>query len=122
MGRFNHEMVAVDDRTGVVYQTEDRNDSLIYRFIPQRYVELAASGCLQALAIRDLSSADSQNWFHKLGGSETNSIPVGTRLDTPWIDIDNSESPKDDLRKQGFNKGATLFARGEGIWFDGHDI
>jgi len=122
MGRFNHEVVAVDDRTGIVYQTEDRNDSLIYRFIPQRYRELSAGGRLQASAIRDLSSADSRNWPYKLGGPGTNTIPVGTRLDTHWIDIDNPESPKDDLRKQEFSKGPTLFARGEGMWFDGRDI
>ena len=35
MGRFNHEAVATDPRTGIVYQTEDRGDSLIYRFIPE---------------------------------------------------------------------------------------
>jgi len=34
MGRFNHEAVAVDPASGVVYQTEDRPDGLIYRFIP----------------------------------------------------------------------------------------
>jgi secreted PhoX family phosphatase len=35
MGRFNHEAVAVDARSGIVYQTEDRDDGLIYRFHPQ---------------------------------------------------------------------------------------
>jgi secreted PhoX family phosphatase len=34
MGRFMHEAVAVDARSGIVYQTEDRDDGLIYRFIP----------------------------------------------------------------------------------------
>ena len=34
MGRFMHEAVAVEPRTSIVYQTEDRNDGLIYRFIP----------------------------------------------------------------------------------------
>ena len=36
MGRFNHEAVAVDPKTGIVYQTEDRGDSLMYRFIPDK--------------------------------------------------------------------------------------
>ena len=44
---------------------------------------------MQASAIRDLSSADSRNWPYTLGGPATNTIPVGTRLDTHWIDIDN---------------------------------
>ena len=34
-----------------------------------------------------------------------------------WIDLENAEAPKDDLRHQGNNKGASLFARGEGIWY-----
>lgn len=34
MGRFNHEAVAVDPATGIVYQTEDRVDGLFYRFLP----------------------------------------------------------------------------------------
>ena len=36
MGRFAHEAVAVDPRTGIVYETEDRDNSLIYRFLPAR--------------------------------------------------------------------------------------
>ena len=35
MGRFRHEGVAFDKENGYVYQTEDRSDSLFYRFIPK---------------------------------------------------------------------------------------
>ena len=46
MGRFNHEAVAVDPRTSIVYQTEDREDGLIYRYIPDVPGKLAAGvGC-----------------------------------------------------------------------------
>ncbi|NIP95528.1 MAG: DUF839 domain-containing protein, partial [Akkermansiaceae bacterium] len=31
MGRFNHEAVAIDPGTGIVYLTEDRHDGLFYR-------------------------------------------------------------------------------------------
>ena len=41
MGRFNHEAVAVDPKTGIVYETEDRDDGLIYRFIPKAKGQLA---------------------------------------------------------------------------------
>jgi uncharacterized protein len=34
MGRFVHEAVCVDPRTGIVYETEDRGTGGIYRFIP----------------------------------------------------------------------------------------
>ena len=36
IGRFVHEAVAVDPASGIVYQTEDRGDSLIYRFLPAK--------------------------------------------------------------------------------------
>ena len=65
MGRFNHEAVAVDPRSGIVYQTEDRSDGLIYRFIPDKPGELAAGGKLQALKIRGIKEADTRNWRNR---------------------------------------------------------
>ncbi|MGB5076328.1 MAG: alkaline phosphatase PhoX, partial [Sphingorhabdus sp.] len=41
MGRFNHEAACVDPRTGIVYLTEDRDDGLLYRFIPNEKGVLA---------------------------------------------------------------------------------
>ena len=120
MGRFNHEAVAVDPKTGIVYQTEDRGDSLIYRFIPDQPEELAAGGKLQALRIRDLKSADTRNWRdrrQKIFWWTYNPVPVSETLAVEWVDIENVESPDDDLRLQGFEgKGTARFARGEGIW------
>ena len=126
MGRFNHEAIAVDSRSGIVYQTEDRNDGLLYRFIPEQRGELAKGGRLQALKIRDVRGADTRNW--KSGTQHFfpwtyNPLPVGEVLDVAWVDIENVESPKDDLRKQGVDgKDAAKFARGEGIWFSGTDF
>jgi secreted PhoX family phosphatase len=121
MGRFNHEAVAVDPRTGIVYQTEDRGDSLIYRFIPDTPGELAAGGKLQALKIRDMKSADTRNWrsrTQKIFRWTYSPIPVGETLVVEWVDIENVESPDDDLRVQGADgKDAAKFARGEGIWY-----
>jgi hypothetical protein len=112
MGRFNHEAAAVDPKTGIVYLTEDRGDSLFYRFIPKAYGKLAEGGQLQALVIKSKPQFDTRNW-------QENSIALSVWLDTEWIDITNPESPEDDLRIQGFDKGAALFARGEGIhWGD----
>jgi hypothetical protein len=112
MGRFNHEAAAVDPKTGIVYLTEDRGDSLFYRFIPKAYGKLAEGGQLQALVIKSKPQFDTRNW-------QENSIALSVWLDTEWIDITHPESPEDDLRIQGFDKGAALFARGEGIhWGD----
>ena len=62
MGRFIHEAAAVDDRTGVVYLTEDRPDSLLYRFLPNERGRLARGGRLQALALLDGRERDLRNW------------------------------------------------------------
>src|SRR5690606_349738 len=107
MGRMNHEAACVDPATGIVYETEDREDGLFYRFIPNVPGKLAEGGKLQALVIDGLP--DSRNWG-------------GVRYDPQswhavrWIDLDDPEAPEDDLRKRGAAAGATLFARGEGIW------
>ena len=58
MGRFNHEAIAVDPKTGIVYQTEDRHDGLLYRFIPNVKGQLARGGKLQALVVEDAAALD----------------------------------------------------------------
>jgi secreted PhoX family phosphatase len=115
MGRFNHEAVAVDPKAGIVYETEDRGDGLIYRFIPKVKGQLAKGGKLQALAVDGLPSLDTRNW-------EKQSVEVGAKLPVKWLDMDNVESPKDDLRQRGFKKGAAQFARGEGMWYSRDSI
>lgn len=106
MGRFNHEAAAVDPATGIVYLTEDREEGLLYRFIPRVPGKLAQGGTLQALAIEGV--ADSRNW----SGA---SLDVGAWMPVKWVDLDDVESPNDDLRQRGAARGATVFARGEGI-------
>lgn len=118
MGRFNHEAVAVDPRTGIVYLTEDRGDSLIYRYIPNTREKLLNGGKLQALAIRDKKSFDTRNWE----SLTTPKMALREPLEVTWIDVHNVESPEDDLRYQGFNNGAAVFARGEGMWYGKNEI
>lgn len=118
MGRFNHEAVAVDPRTGIVYLTEDRGDSIIYRFIPHTPGRLLNGGKLQALAIKGQKSCDTRNWE----SLTTPKFPVREKMAVEWIEIQNVESPEDDLRYQGFNNGAACFARGEGMWYGKNEI
>lgn len=109
MGRYRHEAAAVDPKTGIVYLTEDRDDCLFYRFLPERPGELARGGRLQALAFADSGlEADSRNWF----GVE---FAPRTKRPVRWIDMKGVESPQDDLRVRGHARGAVRFARGEGI-------
>jgi uncharacterized protein len=113
MGRFNHEAVCVDPQTNIIYQTEDAHDGLIYRFIPLDARNLAKGGKLQALAILDQKSFDTRNWK----SLDTPKMPSKQPFKTQWVDIEEVMSPEDNLRYQGFDKGAARFARGEGAWF-----
>ncbi|HRO34410.1 MAG TPA: DUF839 domain-containing protein [Brevundimonas sp.] len=113
MGRFDHEAVAVDPRTGVVYLTEDKIDGLFYRFIPEVRGEMARGGRLQAMVIRDKRGADTSNKTDRLWNT-------GDGLAVDWIDLAEVESPNGDLRQRGHADGAALVSRGEGIhWGDG---
>ena len=107
MGRFNHEAACVDPATGIVYMTEDRQDSLLYRFLPAVRGNLAAGGTLQALLLEGVS--DTSN---KAGVQ----MQVGAPVQGTWITLDDVEAPEDDLRTRGAAQGAAIFARGEGMW------
>lgn len=105
LGRFNHEAVAVDRRTGILYLTEDQEDGLFYRFLPNVRGELAKGGRLQALAVDGAADAANRD-----GG-----WPVGAERRTRWIDLRDVHAPDDDLRLRGRKAGATRFVRGEGL-------
>lgn len=115
MGRFNHEAVCVDPKTSIVYQTEDRGDSLIYRFIPKTKTKLAEGGRLQVLCFADQKKMDTRNWSGR-------NVETNVAYDVEWKDINNVESPDDDLRKRGYEMGAARFARGEGMWYGNNEI
>ncbi len=113
MGRFNHEAACVDPATGIVYLTEDRDDSVLYRFVPQTPGRLAEGGRLQAMVVEGL--ADTRNWNAPL-------MPVGKGWRVSWIDLDDVEAPRDDLRQRAAAKGAALVARGEGIHMGAREV
>ena len=106
MGRFNHEAACIDPRTGIVYLSEDRDDSVLYRFVPTTPGRLGDGGLLQAMVVEGLS--DTRNWTSA-------EMAVGSRHTVRWIDCDDVESPNDDLRSRAAAKGAAVVARGEGI-------
>ena len=118
MGRFNHEAVAVDPKSGIVYQTEDDGEGLLYRFIPKVPGKLRQGGKLQALAFRDQRSFDTRNWI----GTSPSILEAKKRFFVNWIDLEDIESPHNDLRHRGFIKGAARFARGEGMWYGNNEV
>jgi secreted PhoX family phosphatase len=116
MGRFNHEAVCVDPKTGIVYQTEDRHEGLIYRFIPKVKGKLHEGGKLQALVFVWKNSMDTRNW------QEPDTLKAGTKYAVKWIDLSGTDSEEDDLRLRGFDAGAACFARGEGMWYGNGEL
>ena len=111
MGRFVHEAIAIDTRTGIVYLTEDFQSAGFYRFIPNHTRQLAAGGRLQMLTVKGHSNYDTRT------GQE-----AGTALLAGWVDIPNPDPPEADLDnlavyKQGLGEGAATFARLEGCFY-----
>ena len=107
MGRFRHEAIAVDPRTGIVYQTEDQGDGLFYRFIPHQPGRLSQGGRLEALRIQQRPGAITRINF-----------PVGVPLAVDWVPLEDIDPAADTLRLEGFSKGAAQFSRGEGICYN----
>lgn len=111
MGRFVHEAVAVDSRTGIVYLTEDLPTAGFYRFIPHKRGQLAAGGRLQMLTVKDRPKLDTRTRQKS-----------GTPLLATWVDIPNPDPPEAELDnlavyKQGIAAGAATFARLEGCFY-----
>jgi secreted PhoX family phosphatase len=110
MGRFIHEATAVDPSTGIVYETEDRLLSGLYRFTPRERGTLAKGGTLEMLAIKG----------HP--GYDTRVGPVaGKPLSVDWVGIDKADDPSNPdpaaVFRQGFAKGGAIFGRLEGAWY-----
>ncbi|MEV4543475.1 alkaline phosphatase PhoX [Micromonospora echinaurantiaca] len=115
MGRFSHEAVAVDPRTGIVYLTEDATPSGLYRYLPHTPGELSAGGVLQMLVV---PTAD---------GSSYTTYGDGTGVeyrDLTWVDIPNPDYAPGETRPalQGAALGAAVFRRLEGAWYGNERI
>jgi secreted PhoX family phosphatase len=115
MGRFEHEAAAANPASGVIYLTEDRHRSLLYRFIPNKPGVLREGGRLQALAITGKPGFDTRNWDSPM-------LNPGMWLDTEWVDLENPDGHDNDLRLRGREIGAAIFARGEGICYADGDL
>jgi len=114
MGRFTHEAISVDRKSGIVYLTEDYNPAGFYRFLPKKNKRLVEGGLLQVLAIVDKDEYDTR----------TGQKPLAT-YGARWVSIDDPDPATADMDplsvfKQGRAKGAALFNRLEGCCNDGN--
>lgn len=130
-GRFFHE--ATVWRSGVLYQTEDRNissqgGSCFYRYIPDPAVGRSGNlsettGPLQALKLKDEFRANMDT-----------GRAIGVPYLVEWVTIDEPDHEDDTdnrrdrvpgftpVRFQAQDKGAAVFDRQEGMWVGGGKI
>ncbi|MGA4797475.1 alkaline phosphatase PhoX [Streptomyces lavendulocolor] len=118
MGRFQHEAVAVDPRSGIVYETEDafqRPFGLFYRFLPNRPLggtgSLRAGGTLEAMrvpGVPDLSVIQ-----------ETGAAFEGVE----WVPVPDSQARQTPIRLQDFGpRGITHAQKLEGCYWGGRSV
>ena len=114
MGCFVHEAVAVDPQTGIVYQTQDRAQAGVYRYVPTVRGKLAQGGKLQMLAV------DGRSGFDTTRGQRS-----GVAYDIHWVDIQEPDKPHisastgggSGVFQQGLDRGGAIFSRLEGAVF-----
>ena len=116
MGRFDHEAVCVDPRTGIVYLTEDKVDGLLLPLHPD-----------------DAGQADRGRppAGHGLQGQARAPTPPTTRPATgrpatgarssgsTWT---TSKAPTTTCASRGHAAGAAMVARGEGVFWAGTEM
>ncbi|MFP1624859.1 alkaline phosphatase PhoX [Streptomyces sp. 5K101] len=118
MGRFQHEAIAVDPSSGIVYETEDafeRPFGLFYRFLPNKPMggtgSLRAGGELQAMrvpGVPDLSEIQE----------------TGARFDgIEWVPVPDSQAKQTPIRHQDFGpRGITHAQKLEGCYWGGRSV
>jgi secreted PhoX family phosphatase len=114
MGCFVHEAVAVDPQTGIVYQTQDRAQAGVYRYVPTTRGRLADGGRLQMLAV------DARRGFDTTRGQRSGAV-----YDIHWVDISEPDRPHLSatsgfgmgVLQQGVSLGGAIFSRLEGATF-----
>ena len=105
-GRFSHEAVAVDTRTGIVYETEDARPSALYAYInPGGRRGLADGGELHAMVVKNAPRFDLSAGFAN-----------GTTFDIEWQLVTDPEAK--DGRAIDSAPDAAVLSRGEGAWWD----
>jgi uncharacterized protein len=119
-GRFSHEAAAVDQRTGIVYETEDPGSGIgagFYRYTPADSQNLEAGGVLEMLAIAGQPEVDLRE-----GRTRGEALPVQwVTIDEPDPELASVSDPRSTFN-QGRAKGGATFNRLEGCWEDDSTI
>ncbi|MBB87171.1 MAG: hypothetical protein CMP06_07725 [Xanthomonadales bacterium] len=109
LGLFAHEAIAVDQRHGIVYLTEDSGSGRFYRWVadpadidPATGRMAFEQGTLQCMNVAGYED----------GGYEADDAALRELKAVSWVDALNPDQPQGDNRGPG-----TVFQGGEGLWF-----
>lgn len=142
MGRMNHEAVSVDPQSGYIFQTEDRDDSAYYKFVPKvrkpnKFGDLQQGGDLYAMVIKpgqrsncngdELTPGGTNSQGGSFSGVDTRGLGrggkasllpfLGQPLQVEWVKLNDVDPVQDTLRYEAQAKGAAVWYRGEGAWY-----
>jgi uncharacterized protein len=102
LGRFKHE--AAVHHEGNIYLTEDRDESCLYRMVPNSE-STPFEGKLQALGLKNNNtSKNADEWFQ------------GNVAEVEWLDLPTSVLNDTEISQTALKLGAVQFSRGEGMW------
>jgi len=113
LGVFSHEAAAVDPFDNRVYMTEDQGDGLLYRFTPTPTGNNRgrAAGRPPRGQRPDLSRG-----LLEVARVEQPDVVLGRSSKVRWLPVPDPSSDPVPTRRQV--PDATVFRRGEGMWFD----
>jgi uncharacterized protein len=125
-GRFAHEAVAIDPKTGILYQTEDNFGfaSGFYRY--------KSPGNPMKMGLRDGGRLEMLKVVGEWNAELHHGQNDGVTYDVEWVTIDEPDTTFPEgttndeaivfVGDQGRAKGAAIFSRLEGIFYDSDNI
>jgi secreted PhoX family phosphatase len=142
MGRIVHEAVAVDPRSGCVYETEDnRNLSALFRYVPRRARRffgrhdgpgcLHGGGTLQAARIKRVVRQARPATLAQANDTGLLDPDIGDEYELEWVDVPDPDAAPQVVAGQpggvalgiiagptfqALGRGCARMSRGEGIW------
>ena len=115
IGRFVHEAVAIDRKTGYVYLTEDQGNAGFYRYRPNQPGKLAAGGVLEMAEV--IGQDDLQGGFDNGASFSVRWHPIAN----PALETTDPGTKVETVYQQGKKQGGSTFSRLEGCWY-GNDL
>ena len=121
LGRYAHESVVVEPRTGRIYQTEDAGspNGLLYRWTPPRSALPLRHGSLKQLA-DDAGTLEAMRATTRSGAHVPDlsvATAPGTTYKVEWVDVPDRDATTTSVRKQFTNDQITRSRKLEGMWW-----